>query len=141
MTTPVEAEHQPPVPEVPAARTVTTSPSACNQPRPSSDIAAKWRSVQKSERTILWRRARLLVVGEGRAGKTALVRALRNLPFQHTDSTAGVSTCTLDTTDIHDWVGMVDTAYEQALARMVSKLVVAQDQLQKVLNAKPDDEA
>ena len=61
----------------------------------------------------MWRRARLLVVGEGRAGKTALVRALRNLPFKHTDSTAGVSTSTLDTTDILNWVDMDGTAYEQ----------------------------
>merc|ERR1719174_3107818 len=141
MTTPVEAEHQPPVPEVPAARTVTTSPSACNQPRPSSDIADKWLEVQKSERSILWRRARLLVVGEGRAGKTALVRALRNLPFKHTESTAGVSTSTLDTTDFLNWADMDGTAYEQALCRMVAKLVLAQDELQKVLDATPDDEA
>ena len=52
-------------------------------------------------------------MGEGRAGKTALVRALRNLPFKHTDSTAGVSTSTLDTTDMHDWKEMDGTAYEQ----------------------------
>merc|ERR1719174_1620089 len=141
MTTPVEAEHQPPVPEVPAARTATTSPSDRNAAPPSSDIAAKWRSVQKSERSILWRRARLLVVGEGLAGKTALVRALRNLPFKHTDSTAGVSTSTLDTTDILNWADMDGTAYEQALSRIVAKLVLAQDELQKVLDAKPDDEA
>ena len=52
-------------------------------------------------------------MGEGRAGKTALVRALRNLPFVHTDSTAGVSTSTLDTTDILNWADMDGTAYEQ----------------------------
>jgi len=52
-------------------------------------------------------------VGEGRAGKTALVRALRNLPFKHTDSTAGVSTSTLDTTDMHDWKEMDGTEYQQ----------------------------
>ena len=52
-------------------------------------------------------------MGEGRAGKTALVRALRNLPFKHTDSTAGVSTSTLDTTDILNWADMDGTAYEQ----------------------------
>ena len=32
-------------------------------------------------------------------------------------------------------------AVAQALSRMVAKLVLAQDQLQKVLDAKPDDEA
>ena len=52
-------------------------------------------------------------MGEGHAGKTALVRALRNLPFKHTDSTAGVSTSTLDTTDILNWADMDGTAYEQ----------------------------
>ena len=57
-------------------------------------------------------------MGEGRAGKTALVRALRNLPFKHTDSTAGVSTCTLDTTDIRNWADMEGTEYEQVPQRI-----------------------
>ena len=35
-------------------------------------------------------RARLNLVGQGRAGKTALARALRNLDFEETKSTAGV---------------------------------------------------
>ena len=35
-------------------------------------------------------RGRLNLVGQGRAGKTALVRALRNLDFEETKSTAGV---------------------------------------------------
>ena len=61
----------------------------------------------------MWRRARLLVVGGGRAGKTALVRALRNLPFEDTESTLGVSTCTLNTTDILNWADMDGTEYEQ----------------------------
>ena len=35
-------------------------------------------------------RGRLNLVGQGRAGKTALARALRNLDFEETKSTAGV---------------------------------------------------
>ena len=63
-----------------------------------------------------WRRARLLVVGEGRAGKTALLRALRNLPFQHTPSTAGIATSDVETTNIHQWVELHDTEYEKVRA-------------------------
>ena len=36
-------------------------------------------------------------MGEGRAGKTSLFRALRNLPFLDTDSTAGVEIATWTT--------------------------------------------
>ena len=56
-----------------------------------------------------WQRARLVVVGEGRAGKTTLVRALRDLPFESTDSTPGIATNTLETTALRDWVEVEGT--------------------------------
>ena len=34
--------------------------------------------------------ARVLVLGEQSAGKTALVRAVNEMPFKHTESTAGI---------------------------------------------------
>ena len=70
----------------------------------------------RSERTIALRRARLIVVGEGRAGKTALVRALSNLDFEDTDSTAGIETSTVQTTDLRDWVKLDGTECDKVLS-------------------------
>ena len=72
--------------------------------------------MNRSERTIALRRARLILVGEGRAGKTALVRALSNLAFEDTDSTAGIETSTVQTTDLRDWVKLDGTEYEKVLS-------------------------
>ena len=58
-------------------------------------------------------RARLFVVGEGGAGKTTLIRALRDLPFEDTNSTAGIDTSTLETTDMQDWVETGGTEHEK----------------------------
>ena len=53
------------------------------------------------------------MVGQGRAGKTSFVRALRNLPFENTDSTVGVATDTVETTDVHKWSDMEANEVEQ----------------------------
>ena len=55
----------------------------------------------------------LIVVGAGRAGKTAFVRALCELPFKHTDSTAGVATAKLETTCLHGWKKMEGSDFEK----------------------------
>ena len=60
-------------------------------------------------------RARLFVVGEGGAGKTTLIRALRDLPFEDTNSTAGIDTSTLETTDMQDWVEINGTEHEKVI--------------------------
>ena len=60
--------------------------------------------MSREETSCPWQRVRLLVVGEGRAGKTTLVRALRDLPFENTESTAGIATNTLETTALRNWV-------------------------------------
>ena len=67
----------------------------------------------ESEDTILWRRTRLLIVGEGGSGKTSFFRALRNLPFIETASTAGAETATVEATALHDWEQMDGTDSEK----------------------------
>jgi GTPase SAR1 family protein len=37
-----------------------------------------------------WNRSRIMLVGEGRAGKTALAKSFMGLPFAHTESTCGM---------------------------------------------------
>ncbi|KAK3271791.1 hypothetical protein CYMTET_19881, partial [Cymbomonas tetramitiformis] len=67
-----------------------------------------------------WRRARLMVVGEGRAGKTSLLRSLRGEPFMDTPSTQGLekSGCLLDRDDVvnSDWSPAGERATEYARA-------------------------
>ena len=73
----------------------------------------EWSAVLQREPAIAWKRARVIVVGQGRAGKTSFVRALRNLPFKNTDSTVGVATDTVETTDVHKWSDMEGNEFEQ----------------------------
>ena len=72
-----------------------------------------WASLLESEQTILWRRSRIFLVGEGGAGKTSLVRALLNMIFIETASTIGACISTLDATDTHEWAKMPGTEYQQ----------------------------
>jgi GTPase SAR1 family protein len=37
-----------------------------------------------------WKRSKIMLVGEGRAGKTALAKSFMGLPFAHTESTCGI---------------------------------------------------
>jgi GTPase SAR1 family protein len=37
-----------------------------------------------------WNRSKIMLVGEGRAGKTALAKSFMGLPFEHTESTCGI---------------------------------------------------
>ena len=55
------------------------------------------------------------MVGEGRSGKTSLIRALRNLPFEDTSSTEGVATSTLETTALNKWVKHDGTNYDKVM--------------------------
>ena len=41
------------------------------------------------------------------------MRALSNLAFEDTDSTAGIETSTVQTTDLRDWVELDGTEYEK----------------------------
>ena len=75
----------------------------------------KWSSLLNSGKSIAWLRARLFVLGRGRAGKTAFIRALRNLPFEDTASTVGVETATLEATTLHGWKQMEGTDYEKVM--------------------------
>jgi len=43
-----------------------------------------------------WNRSNVMLVGEGRVGKTALCRSLMGKPFIHTESTVGLNQLTCD---------------------------------------------
>ena len=58
-----------------------------------------------------------MLVGEGGAGKSSLVDSLGDKPFKHTDSTAGVATSTVDTTDMHNWQEIGLSEFQQVIAR------------------------
>ncbi|KAK3248372.1 hypothetical protein CYMTET_42159 [Cymbomonas tetramitiformis] len=77
-----------------------------------------------------WRRARLMVVGEGRAGKTSLLRSLRGEPFTDTASTQGLEMhgCLLDRDNVlnSDWSSADKGATEYARA-VGAKLLVCSE--------------
>ena len=70
-----------------------------------------------------YRRARLIVVGEGRAGKTTLLRALRNQPFEDTASTVGIATNTLETAALKKWREVNGGECEKVHSIMVARNV------------------
>ena len=84
-------------------------------------------------------RGRLNLVGQGRAGKTALARALQNLDFEETKSTAGVEHQLMEVTRAALGMGSGGSEWQpakgccdhgaisavQAAAAMVAKRVVA----------------
>ena len=74
----------------------------------------------KSEQTIRWSRVQLVVVGQGRAGKTAMTRSLQNQTFEDTASTAGVDTATVETTALHDWKQM-DASHTDKVTLLVCR--------------------
>lgn len=43
-----------------------------------------------------WGRSKIMIVGEGRTGKTALSRSILGEPFVHTESTIGITQLTCD---------------------------------------------
>ena len=75
----------------------------------------KWAKFLLTERRDLLYRAFLILVGEGRVGKTAFEVALRDQPFKHTESTAGVATRTMDATDVENWCEIGITGLEQVI--------------------------
>ena len=85
----------------------------------------------------MWRRALLLVVGEGRAGKTALVRALRNLPFKDTASTAGIATSTLETTNMHKWTELRGSEYDKVFRSLIVSPPSLSLSLLNIVSSKP----
>ena len=91
--------------------------AACRYPS-SLHAPQVWSQLVRRNTSCPWRRARLLVVGEGEAGKTTLVRALRDLPFKNTDSTVGIATNTLETTALRNWVEVKGTEGDKVTMRV-----------------------
>ena len=54
-----------------------------------------------------------MILGEGGVGKTSLLRALLNMPFEVVKSTIGADISTVDATNTHQWEEMPGTEYEQ----------------------------
>ena len=69
-----------------------------------------------------WLRSRMMIVGQGRVGKTCLVRSLRGEPYVQQESTQGtdISECILDRSELSSWRLLSDDEkgheYERALA-------------------------
>ena len=73
-----------------------------------------WASLLELEQSIAWNRSRVFILGEAGVGKTSLLRALLNMPFEEEVlSTIGADISTLDATDTHEWTKMTGTEYEQ----------------------------
>ena len=72
-----------------------------------------WASLLELEQSIGWNRGRVFIVGQGGVGKTSLLRALLNMPYEEVLSTIGADISTLDATDTHQWTKMTGTEYEQ----------------------------
>ena len=90
----------------------------------SAHMQDTWSNLLETELSIAWQRARFILVGEGRAGKTALGRALRNLPFLPTASTAGVATDTVETTDMHQWTDVGGAEFQQVNSYFEIKVII-----------------
>lgn len=81
-----------------------------------------------------WNRSKLMIVGEGRAGKTALSRALMGHEFEHTESTADIVSQLLDVIEAASFEeagGWVDHKpprrnYEAAIAKSYASGVGSQ---------------
>ncbi len=76
-------------------------------------MQSKWAEVLRTEENTPWLRARLMLVGEGRAGKTCFVRALQNKKFEDTASTVGIETTHVETTDVLNWQKMHGNPLDQ----------------------------
>ena len=72
-----------------------------------------WASLLELEQSIGWNRSRVFILGEAGVGKTSLLRALLNMPYEEVLSTIGADISTLDATDTHEWREMTGTEYEQ----------------------------
>ncbi len=81
-----------------------------------------------------WHRSKVMIVGEGRAGKTALANSIMGNEFRHTDSTIGINAITLKIQEAlvasteaaaNVWTkstGTTSKYYEEEIARLVYKL-------------------
>ena len=95
--------------------------SLSHPPPLPSCIQTIWAALVRSDRLIPWHRARLILLGEGGAGKTCFVRALSNKVFLDTASTAGVDTATLEAIALHGWKHVPGSDYEKVTSRIIPK--------------------
>ena len=88
--------------------------------------------------TTHWRRSKLMVIGHGKAGKTATVRSLLRKPFRaEWDSTVGVALTQSKTTLGQEWKVDNDTNFSVELA---NRIAVAKMREQRVVSPKTQKE-
>jgi GTPase SAR1 family protein len=110
---------------------------AGGDPKAGKELLAQALAQGKKE----WRRSKLSVVGEGRAGKTALTRSIIGRAFEETASTVGINQLTCDVKHVtttgsaageQQWgeCTHAERELESALAGMISTINAAASQMQ-----------
>ena len=88
------------------------------------------------EGSVKWNHSKLMLVGEGRAGKTCTLRALLGKPFIDTASTVGLhlSACQIDRTTVEDWTEVAELGqqHERATARACAASML--QEMQRVMD-------
>jgi GTPase SAR1 family protein len=85
-----------------------------------------------------WMRSKLMLIGDGRVGKTCTLRSLLGKPFIDTDSTCGVtiSACEVNRTDVANWTEVPDdTSQLQLVAASICAAKLAGKQAMRWLFA------
>ena len=97
-----------------------------------------WAHAMATQPTVPWRRGMLVVVGEGRAGKTSLLRSLHNQSFEeHSRSTAGIAVSCVETTQSFKWspIKKGTSEFEAAVAKIVVRMKRVENELQGLIEA------
>lgn len=121
---PVDVEDKPTVPV--EALPSEQSPSADPTAPPGLEMSEKDLQEAFKRGRKAWGRSKIMIVGEGRAGKTALANSVMGKPFEETSSTVGINLFTCDIKyaavgngqwDKHE---SPDRLLEAALAQMIA---------------------
>eukprot|EP00041_Stephanoeca_diplocostata_P031727 m.995096 g.995096 ORF g.995096 m.995096 type:complete len:1471 (-) comp24015_c0_seq6:198-4610(-) len=75
-----------------------------------------------------WMRSKIMLVGQGRSGKTAFLNAMRRKDFEQTDSTIGIDTMTMEVTSLasgREWWDVYDKKGTSEVDRARTELTAA----------------
>eukprot|EP01038_Epipyxis_sp_PR26KG_P012322 gene12322-16526_t len=91
-----------------------------------------------------WNRSKVCMVGEGRAGKTAIVNTLLGMKFEDTKSTIGINEITCDVKHAfinnqsdHTWV--VSSKAERELEDAIASMIVAERKKQSIARSNKNE--